>query len=90
MAQATYTHRPPPTLCHDPHNGHQAQIECALGDLLDDLQWVQFTADFLAEHLIDNDRHWRPRVLVQALDDRIVRFRTSLHAAIELVRESQL
>ena len=39
MATQTY-HKPPPSLCHVPLT-HTAQIVSALGDLLDDLQWVQ-------------------------------------------------
>ena len=50
MATQTY-HKTPPTLCHEPLTSHTAQMASALGDLLDDLQWVQFTADFLAEQL---------------------------------------
>ena len=86
MATQTY-HKPPPSLCHVPPT-HTAQIATAIGDLLDDLQWVQFTADFLAEQLTDRDHHWRPCVLIQALDDRLQRYRTSLHATLELVREN--
>ncbi len=73
----------PPSLCET-----HTQIATALGDLLDDLQWVQFTADFLAEQLTDRDHQWRPCVLIQALDDRLQRYRTSLHATLELVREN--
>ena len=78
----------PPSLCQT-----RSQIATALGDLQGDFRYLQGLSDFLQEETLRGDHHRWPELrqflLVQALENRISRFKANLDAVAELAQEAR-
>ena len=90
MAQAIHNPIRRPSMCESPPI---AQLATALGDLQSDFRYLEALSDFLQEETFRGDHHRRPELkvflMVQALENRISRFKLNLDAVAELAQEAR-